>query len=85
MFDLQYFTKFKITTNSLIERMLEKVQLEKVLFLDIETVPQVYRYSDVDQYAQELFEGKTRFYRRRTKVLKTFMVSVEESMQSLEK
>lgn len=67
MFDLQYFTKFKITTNSLIERMLEKVQLEKVLFLDIETVPQVYRYSDVDQYAQELFEGKTRFLQKADK------------------
>ena len=41
--------------------MLEKVPLEKVLFLDIETVPQVYEYEDVDGKAKELFEAKTRW------------------------
>ena len=41
--------------------MLEKVPLEKVLFLDIETVPQVYDYKDVDGKAKELFEAKTRW------------------------
>ncbi len=40
--------------------MLEKVQLEKILFLDIETVPQVYQYKDVEENAKKLFEGKTR-------------------------
>jgi 3'-5' exonuclease len=41
--------------------MLEKVQLEKVLFLDIETVPQVYSFPDVDEETRYLFESKTRF------------------------
>jgi len=40
--------------------MLEKVQLEKILFLDIETVPQVYQYKDVEVDAKKLFEAKTR-------------------------
>ncbi|MFO0496279.1 MAG: 3'-5' exonuclease [Flavobacteriia bacterium] len=40
--------------------MLEKVQLEKILFLDIETVPQVYQYKDVEEDAKKLFEAKTR-------------------------
>ena len=40
--------------------MLEKVQLEKILFLDIETVPQVYQYKDVEADAKKLFEAKTR-------------------------
>ena len=40
--------------------MLEKVQLEKILFLDIETVPQVYQYKDVEENAKKLFEAKTR-------------------------
>jgi DNA polymerase elongation subunit (family B) len=44
--------------------MLDKVQLEKILFLDIETVPQVYQYSDVDVKAKDLFEAKTRFLRK---------------------
>ena len=40
--------------------MLEKVQIEKILFLDIETVPQVYQYKDVEADAKKLFEAKTR-------------------------
>ncbi len=41
--------------------MLKKVQLDKVLFLDIETVPQVYQFQDLDKKPKELFELKTRF------------------------
>lgn len=40
--------------------MLEKVQLEKVLFLDIETVPQVSKFADWDQTSQKLFVMKNR-------------------------
>ena len=29
--------------------MLDKIQLEKILFLDIETAPQTYKYSDLDE------------------------------------
>lgn len=41
--------------------MLEKVQMEKVLFLDIETVPQVYDYDQLEEKPKDLFEAKTRF------------------------
>jgi DNA polymerase elongation subunit (family B) len=41
--------------------MLEKVQLDKVLFLDIETVPQVYEFNKLEDKSRELFEAKTRF------------------------
>lgn len=41
--------------------MLEKVQLEKILFLDIETVPQVYEFDKLEDKSRELFEAKTRF------------------------
>lgn len=41
--------------------MLEKVNLEKILFLDIETVPQSYNFNDLDETTAELFTHKTRF------------------------
>jgi hypothetical protein len=41
--------------------MLEKVPLEKVLFLDIETVPQTYQFPDLNEETRHLFEAKTRF------------------------
>lgn len=47
--------------------MLEKVQLDKVLFLDIETVPQVYQFNTLDEKSKELFEAKTRFMQKEDK------------------
>jgi len=44
--------------------MLEKVQMEKVLFLDIETVPQVYDYADVEEKSRELFQAKTKWMQK---------------------
>lgn len=44
--------------------MLEKVQLDKILFLDIETVPQVYRYEELDETTAQLFGHKTRFQQK---------------------
>ncbi|MFT5858249.1 MAG: DNA polymerase elongation subunit (family B) [Flavobacteriaceae bacterium] len=41
--------------------MLDKVNLEKILFLDIETVPQTYEFSKLEDKTRELFESKTRF------------------------
>ncbi|MFT5581162.1 MAG: DNA polymerase elongation subunit (family B) [Lentimonas sp.] len=38
--------------------MMDKVNLEKVLFLDIETVPQVYNYNELEE------EGKAQFIRK---------------------
>lgn len=47
--------------------MLKKVQLDKVLFLDIETVPQVYQFHDLEEKPKELFELKTRFMQNELK------------------
>ncbi|TNE76846.1 MAG: 3'-5' exonuclease, partial [Bacteroidetes bacterium] len=44
--------------------MLEKVRLEKVLFLDIETVPQFYKFNELEEKGRELFEAKTRFMQK---------------------
>jgi DNA polymerase elongation subunit (family B) len=41
--------------------MLEKVPIEKVLFLDIETVPQTYQFENISTETLSLFESKTRF------------------------
>lgn len=41
--------------------MLERIPLEKILFLDIETVTQVYQFQDLDEKGQSLFEQKNRF------------------------
>jgi len=49
-----------------------KAPLDKILFLDIETVPQVYNYDDVDAKTKELFESKTRYHQ-----------SAEKSFESL--
>ena len=38
--------------------MLDLQQLDKILFLDIETVPQTYRFEDVAEETQKLFELK---------------------------
>ena len=44
--------------------MLEKLQLENVLFLDIETVPEFEKFSDLSEQMQELFEKKTQYQRK---------------------
>jgi 3'-5' exonuclease len=41
--------------------MLEKINLDKVLFLDIETVPQVYHYDELDPTTAEHYAKKTQF------------------------
>ena len=42
--------------------MLKKVQLDKVLFLDIETVPQVYQFQDLDEKPKELLDDIKNYY-----------------------
>lgn len=44
--------------------MLQKLQLDQLLFLDIETVPQQARFGDMDPESQELWEQKTQFQRK---------------------
>jgi predicted PolB exonuclease-like 3'-5' exonuclease len=43
--------------------MLDLTQLDKILFLDIETVPQTYKFSDVDPATAHLFELKNMRYK----------------------
>jgi len=40
---------------------LQKVNLDKILFLDIETVPEVYRFSELDETTAQLYIDKNRF------------------------
>ena len=44
--------------------MLEKINLEHILFLDIETVPQFEAYFELDALEKELWESKTKFQRK---------------------
>lgn len=44
--------------------MLDKIQLDNILFLDIETVPEFENYSDLDPTTQELFGAKTQYQRK---------------------
>ncbi len=44
--------------------MLYDTPLEDILFLDIETVPEVYAYEDLEPHLQELFAQKTAYRRK---------------------
>ncbi len=41
--------------------MNKQLQFEKILFLDIETVPQAYQFEQLDDKSKALFEAKNRF------------------------
>ncbi len=43
---------------------LQKINLEKVLFLDIETVPEVYHFNDLDEKTAVLYTQKTKFFQK---------------------
>lgn len=47
--------------------MLNLTQLDNVLFLDIETVPETYRFADVDPTTAHLFEAKNMRYKTEDK------------------
>lgn len=44
---------------------LRKVNIEKVLFLDIETVPQVYKFDELDEKTAELYLHKNKYIQER--------------------
>ncbi len=44
--------------------MLDKIQLENILFLDIETVPEFETFSDLDETKKDLFDLKTKYQRK---------------------
>jgi len=43
---------------------LQKINIEKVLFLDIETVPEVYKFSELDSATASLYEAKTKWLQK---------------------
>lgn len=43
---------------------LKKVNIEKILFIDIETVPETYRFEDLDAQTANLFDAKTKFFQK---------------------
>lgn len=44
--------------------MLETIKIEKVLFLDIETVPQVYKFAELDEKTADLYQQKTKWLKK---------------------
>lgn len=44
--------------------MITKLHLENILFLDIETVPEVQHFSDLDKTKQDLWESKSQYQRK---------------------
>ncbi len=44
--------------------MLNKINIENILFLDIETVPEVETFSELSEEKQELYELKTQYQRK---------------------
>ncbi len=44
---------------------LQKINIEKILFLDIETVPEVYNFSELDDTASKLYLDKNRYIQER--------------------
>ena len=44
--------------------MIQNIALEKVLFLDIETVPNAGSWEDLSETEQKLWDKKTRFQRK---------------------
>jgi len=44
--------------------MISKLHLENILFLDIETVPEVQHFSDLDEMKQQLWEHKSQYQRK---------------------
>ena len=44
--------------------MISKLNLEHILFLDIETVPETESFSDLDVTKQQLWESKSQYQRR---------------------
>lgn len=45
--------------------MFNQLDFSKIIFIDIETVPTVYHFSDLDERGKELWEKKTKFLQER--------------------
>lgn len=49
---------------NILSKMISKINLENILFLDIETVPEVQHFSDLNEVKQELWEQKSAYQRK---------------------
>ena len=54
--------------------MIHNIPLEKILFLDIETVPQVGNWSELDDQSQYLWDKKTKNQRKDDTTAEDFFV-----------
>ena len=52
--------------------MISKLHLEDILFLDIETVPETEKFSELDTAKQELWDAKSRYQRKEEFTAKEF-------------
>ncbi len=52
--------------------MISKLNLEHILFLDIETVPETQHFSDLDKIKQELWELKSQYQRKEDSTAEEF-------------
>jgi predicted PolB exonuclease-like 3'-5' exonuclease len=52
--------------------MIEKIKLDHILFLDIETVPEIENFADLDPEMQQLFEAKTTYQRKESQTAEDF-------------
>lgn len=48
--------------------MFDQIEIDNVLFIDIETVPQQYKFSDLSSNMQNLWSDKTKFLQQRDEV-----------------
>lgn len=59
-FNFKFFLTFKLYP-ILTPMRLNKLKLDKILFLDIETVPEVYKFSDLDEKTADLYLQKNKY------------------------
>ena len=52
--------------------MIDKIKLDHILFLDIETVPEIEHFADLDPEMQQLFEAKTTYQRKEFQTAEDF-------------
>jgi|SRR5690606_296112 predicted PolB exonuclease-like 3'-5' exonuclease len=52
--------------------MIDKINLENILFLDIETVPEVQNFSELDDTKQHLWEQKSKYQRKEDESAEAF-------------
>ena len=57
--------------------MIEKINLNNILFLDIETVPEVENFNTLDDDLKALWDQKTQYQRKDDFTPENFMIALE--------